>query len=221
MNKYIALFKSLLRGELTLDHQMLGLGRARRIAVPRYTNYIRISTLELAAQEIYEKGVQGNIAEVGVYQGRFAKYLNAAFPDRTLYLFDTFEGFHATDVAVEKEQSFSGGNQDFSATSATQVLASMPHKDKCVVKRGWFPQSLGGLEDTFCFVSLDADLYKPIYDGLEYFYPRLSKGGYIFVHDYNNKGYEGAKAAVREYTAKMGISYTPVSDAWGSVIIAK
>ena len=28
-----------------------------------------------------------------------------------------------------------------------------------------------------------------IYEGLKYFYPRLSLGGYIFVHDYNSSLY--------------------------------
>ena len=221
MNKYAGLIKSLLKREFILDQNMLGLSRKRRIPVPPFTNYIRISTLDLVAGEIYERGIAGNVAEVGVFKGMFARYINQAFPDRTFYLFDTFEGFHAKDVEVEEKGAFSDGKQDFSATSEKQVLSLMKHPEKFIVKKGWFPESLGGLEDTFCFVSLDADLYKPIYDGLEYFYPRLSKGGYIFIHDYNNKGYEGAKAAVREYAAKMDIPYVPMSDSWGTVIIAK
>lgn len=46
-----------------------------------------------------------------------------------------------------------------------------------------------GIEDSFCFVSLDMDLYKPTYEGLHYFYPRLNHGGYIFIHDCRNRGY--------------------------------
>ena len=221
MNKYLNLIRSLLKRELILDHRMLGLNRARRLSIPPVTNYIRISTLELAAQEIYEKEVPGSVAEVGVYKGGFAKYLNQIFPDRTLYLFDTFEGFDAQDVTIEKTLNYSSGSQDFSDTNAEIVLARMAHREKCIIKKGWFPESLNGLEDIFCFVSLDADLYKPIYESLEYFYPRLSKGGYIFIHDYNNKAYEGAGAAVRAYCSKTGIAYTPVSDTWGSAIIAK
>lgn len=221
MNKYLSLIRSLLGKEIILDQRMLGLGRNRRISIPPVTNYIRISTLELVAQEIYENNVQGAVAELGVYKGQFAKYLNQVFPDKTLYLFDTFEGFDEKDVNVELKNEFSKGNQDFSDTSVQSVLKKMTNKDKCVIKQGWFPDSLNGLEEKFCFVSLDADLYKPIYDGLEYFYPRLNKGGYIFVHDYNNKEYEGAKAAVREYCKKNDIPYVPMSDSWGSVIIAK
>jgi O-methyltransferase len=221
MNKYLSLISSFLKGEMILDQKMLGLGRSRKIAIPSVTNYVRISTLELVAHEISDRKVPGSVAEVGVYKGQFAKYLNKAFPDRTLYLFDTFEGFDAKDVSVELNNKYSGGDQDFSNTSVQLVLDKMEYKDKCVVKKGWFPESLDGLEDTFCFVSLDADLYKPIYDGLEYFYPRLNKGGYIFIHDYNNSEYEGSKAAVRAFSEKYGVSYTPMADSWGSAIISK
>jgi len=221
MSKYIDLLKLFVSGKIVADTTMLGLNRDRRIKLPKVTNYIRISTLELCAQEIYEKKVPGAVAELGVYKGNFAKYINALFPDRKFYLFDTFKGFDEKDVAVETNHAFSTGDQDFSDTSVASVLAKMKHPNQCAVHQGWFPESLGGLEDTFAFVSLDADLYKPIYDGLEYFYPRLNKGGYIFVHDYNNKGYEGAKSAVRDFCQQQGIGYTPMSDGWGSVIIAK
>jgi O-methyltransferase len=221
MNKYLGLFKSLFSKELVVDHKMIGLSRERKITIPSVTNYIRISTLELVAHEIYEKNIAGSVAELGVYKGQFAKYINRLFPDRIFYLFDTFEGFDENDVKVEVNNRFSSGAQDFSDTSIESVLNKMQFRDKCNLKKGWFPESLNGLEDNFCFVSLDADLYKPIYDGLEYFYPRLNKGGYIFIHDYNNKGYEGTKKAVREFCEKNGISYVPMSDSWGSAIISK
>lgn len=221
MKKYLGLLRSMFKGEFILDQKMLGLSSERRFKVQQLTNYIRISTLELAVREIYEKQVAGAVAELGVYKGEFAKYLNAAFPDRRLYLFDSFEGFSDRDSTIDRNQNFSTGDQNFSDTSVSLVLGKMKHRDNCIVKKGWFPESLQGLEETFCFVSLDADLYKPIYDGLEYFYPRLSKGGYIFVHDYNNNLYAGAKQAVREFCEKMNIGYTPISDSWGTVVIAK
>ncbi len=55
-----------------------------------------------------------------------------------------------------------------------------------IIKQGFFPESLGGLEDTFAFVSIDVDFEDSIYEELRYFYPRKEKGGYIFVHDYNS-----------------------------------
>lgn len=161
------------------------------------------------------------MAELGVYRGDFASRINSAFPERTLYLFDTFEGFVTRDKEIEHQHKFSTPNQDFSETSIDLVLSKMPHKDNCIVKKGYFPESSKGLEDNFCFVSIDADLHQPIYEGLKYFYPRLIKGGYIFIHDYNNAGYKGVKDAARRYSRENNISYFPLCDPWGSLIITK
>ena len=56
---------------------------------------------------IYENHIEGSVAECGVFRGDSAKYLNKFFPDRKLYLCDTFEGFQADDLKNEKENSSS------------------------------------------------------------------------------------------------------------------
>ncbi|WP_289035602.1 TylF/MycF/NovP-related O-methyltransferase [uncultured Flavobacterium sp.] len=211
----------LMQKKVAFDHILLGLKRQRNFKVPLATNYIRISNFELVVQEIKEKQLKGSVAEVGVYKGEFAKFINRAFPEKKLYLFDTFEGFDKKDINVEVSNNFSSGDQDFSNTSVNEVLSKMSKKENCIIKKGYFPDSLDGLEDSFCFVSLDPDLYKPILDGLEYFYPRLEKGGYIFVHDYNNDAYAGAKQAVREFCEKYDVPFVPITDSWGTVVISK
>jgi len=196
--------------------------RKREIELSKYAgDYIRNSSLELVAHEILENNVQGSVAELGVYRGDFARVINEAFPDRKLYLFDTFEGFDKQDVLVDRKQDYSAGSQDFSETSIDIVLSKMKTPGNCIIKPGYFPESAAGVADMFAFVSIDADLYKPVYDGLSFFYRKLSKGGYIFVHDYNNDEYKGANAAVREYCREMNIAYFPLSDACGSAIICK
>lgn len=184
-------------------------------------DFVRTSTLELCANEIKLKKLEGNIAEVGVYKGNFAMKLNLVFPEKTLYLFDTFEGFDVKDVAIEKEKNYSTSEQDFSDTSVDSVLNKMPNRNKCIVKKGFFPETAEGLEENYCFVSLDPDLYKPIYDGLVYFYPRLTRGGYIFIHDFNNEGYKGARQAVIDFCNKFNIGFTPIPDNSGTAIITK
>lgn len=221
INKILSLFSSFLNNKMIVDYKMMAITRKRHFSIPSITNYIRINNFELIVEEIKEKKLNGECAELGVYKGEFAKYINEAFSDKKLYLFDTFEGFDSKDIAIEKKHDFSEGNQDFSNTSVTEVLKKMKYPENCIIKKGWFPESLEGIEETFCFVSLDADLFKPIYDGLEYFYPRLVKGGYIFVHDYNNDLYSGAKEAVKTFCHKNNIPYVPISDSWGTVVIGK
>lgn len=186
-------------------------------------DYVRHATLELLTYEISNQGIEGNVAELGVYKGEFAKYLNQCFPRKNLYLFDTFTGFDKRDIENERNNRFSRAdfNKEFSNTSINEVLSKMNYPNKVIVKQGFFPESAVGVEDNFCFVSLDADLYDPLYSGLEFFYPRLTKGGYILIHDYNNETYKGAKKAVRDFCLQNHISFVPIPDTAGTAIIAK
>jgi O-methyltransferase len=152
-------------------------------------DYVRFRALELVADEIYAGKVPGNVAEAGVAHGDFAQIINYKFPDRTLYLFDTFEGFDPEEKKHEIEQGYSTGaffdrTGDFRDVEGPDfVLKRLPHPEKAVIRKGLFPKTAEGLEDRFAFVSLDMDLYLPILNGLKYFYPRLSDRGYLFLHD--------------------------------------
>jgi len=181
------------------------------------SDYTRHASLELAMREIKRYGVGGAAAEVGVYQGDFARLIHFFLPDRRLYLFDTFQGFNQADL---KADAYTLG-QDFSATSVETVLQKMKHRERCVVRVGRFPESAEGVEDRFCLVSLDADLYNPIYTGLRYFWPRLNAGGYIFVHDYNNGPYPGVRQAVEKFAEEEAISGIAIPDWGGTFVLAK
>jgi O-methyltransferase len=181
---------------------------------------IRHQTLKLAAGEIHDKKIKGSVAELGVYKGDFAKKINAHFPDKALYLFDTFAGFDKRDVEIENKFNGHGKENDFANHNIGLVLKKMKHPENCIVKKGWFPETAKDIEERFAFVSIDADLYEPIYQGLLYFYERLEKGGYIFVHDYNGKLY-GAKEAVQKFSKEFNIPYVPLSDLCGSVVFSK
>lgn len=200
------------------------IGRPRLIDVLENADtndYIRLSTLELCGREILDAGILGSMAELGVYQGRFASKMNALLPDRTLYLFDTFEGFEASQQEHDNVHHALKHTRDFSDTSVELVLARMSRPDRCVIKKGFFPATAVDVADKFCLVSLDADLYEPLLAGLEWFWPRLVKGGYILVHDYNNSNFPGARAAVRRFAADSGIPFVPVTDPYGTAIFAR
>ncbi len=208
------------RNKVFISSSLAFLNRERTID-KNYFDYVRLSTLELISYEINKKKLSGNVAELGVYKGRFAKYINQFFPDRIFYLFDTFEGFDERDVASETEKNFSSGEQDFSDTSVESVLKLMQFPQKCIPVVGFFPDSAKKISDKFVFVSLDADLYEPIYNGLNFFYPNLVNGGYIFIHDFNNDAYKGARRAVEQFCMEQNINYLPIPDVGGSAIISK
>lgn len=188
-------------------------------------DYNRMRVFELIRQEIDWGGVDGAAAELGVFQGRFARCINALFPDRTLYLFDTFEGFRESEAAQEKAAGHCTDSliERCKDTSMEAVLELMPHRDKIICKKGLFPESLGGLEDRFAFVSLDVDFEQAIYDGLDYFYPRMNTGGYMMIHDYNSKTLRGVRNAVERYERYIGrpLAKVPLPDIFGTLVLVK
>jgi len=212
--------KALEKNSITVSSSLGYLYRKRTID-KNYFDYIRLATLELISYEIRTKKLLGNTAELGVYKGKFARYINQYFPDKTLYLFDTFEGFDKRDIKSETQKKFSTGEQDFSDTSVSSVLKLMPFPEKCILIKGFFPESAKAIDDSFVFVSLDADLYEPIYYGLQFFFPKLVHGGYIFIHDFNNENYKGARKAVEQFCNEQKINYIPIPDFGGSAIILK
>lgn len=190
------------------------------------TDYFRYRTFELLANEIQNSNIEGAVAEVGVFRGAFSKMINAKFYDRTLYLFDTFNSFDKIEFEQElnlgrvPEQFFDG----FKQTSEEYVLSIMPHAEKCVVRKGLFPETAKGLEkEEYAFVSIDVDFETSILEGLRYFYPRLNEGGALFIHDYNNRFLEGVKVAVKKYERENNfcLKKIPLADEGGTLVIMK
>jgi hypothetical protein len=185
-------------------------------------DFCRIMSIQLAAQRIVEKKIPGAIAELGVYRGELAAVLNRLFPDRTLYLFDTFEGFSHNDLSDGQEGKHSqAAVGDFQDTSLDMVLSRMANPERIIIRKGYFPATTDGLDDSFALVSLDVDLYKPTLAGLDYFYPRLAKGGCIFIHDYNNRRYKGVRSAVEEFVDAAAVPLVQLPDFDGTAILLK
>ena len=65
--------------------------------------------------------------------------------------------------------------------------------------KGWIPGRFNEVEGLkFSFVHIDVDLYQPIRDSFEFFYPRLAPKGIMVFDDYGCIQFPGAKKAVDE-----------------------
>ena len=183
----------------------------------------RRDCLEKIAMILEDKEVSGAVAELGVYRGDFAKVINTVFPERKLYLFDTFEGFPEEDMNYETENNLLLNTVGkLSNTSVEYVMSRMPHPERCVIRKGYFPETAAGLEDErYAFVNIDVDLYKPILAGLEYFWPRMAENGYIFVHDYFSFSYAGTKKAIEEFSERFHVGFTPIGDTLSVAFVKK
>jgi len=175
-----------------------GIGQEKIRRYSSGTNKNREDSFYQYAREL--EALPGACAEVGVFQGDTAKIINKAFADRKLYLFDTFSGFDARDVATEQINGFSDAKAgEYQDTSVEYVLKKMEYPQQCIIKKGYFPETADGLEETFAFVRLDVDMYQPTKAGLEWFGERMIKGGFIISHDYYTKTYGGVAQAIDEY----------------------
>ncbi|MCM1191770.1 MAG: TylF/MycF family methyltransferase [Butyrivibrio sp.] len=198
-------------------------------------DYVRYRTIELIAEEIRRNNIAGDVAEAGVDYGDCSWIINRAFSDRKFYLYDTFSGFDKRDVDIEQQNEYTSdeffesanyfkrSNFKTSDDQAEYVRQRLKHPENAIFRKGYFPETAKEEADkVFAFVSLDMDLYQPILNGIKFFYPLLNRGGYMMIHDYNHREFQGIKGAVAECEAEFGvIPKVPLPDQGGSIVLMK
>lgn len=145
-------------------------------------------------------GLKGDIAEAGVWKGKTAEAICEAKGDKTLHLFDTFSGlpesmFEPIDVGDPFSRAYLEPNAY--AGSREEVEVVLGGYDGVVYHEGLIPSTFYGLgRNRYCFVHMDLDLYKSTLEALKYFHPRMTRGGIIMVHNYQD--FKGVRKAVKE-----------------------
>lgn len=170
------------------------------------------------ANFVYERKMGGQVAECGVFRGDSAKYINKFFPDKKLYLFDTFEGFNESDIEYEiglKNSNYNEGkfsNKDlFICTNLELLMQKMIYPDNIEIHKGYFPETTEGVDDTFVFVNLDMDLYLPMLAGLRFFWDKMVVGGCILLHDYFHPSLPGVKKAVLDFEKERNVYFNKIT----------
>ncbi len=123
----------------------------------------------------------GSMAEVGVFRGGSAKLISEVKGDKRLHLFDTYEGLPPAsdaDRGIHREHQY--------ACSLGEIQEYLSDYENLHYHKGIFPDSAVGVpEQTYCFAHFDVDLYEGTKGCLEYFYPRMERGGIMISHDYS------------------------------------
>jgi O-methyltransferase len=186
-----------------------------------YNDKVRFYNFWFQIERLKKENVQGSFAELGVYKGETAKIIHAMDNSRKLHLFDTFEGFKKDDLKEETGEAATYSTKNFADTNEKKVIEYIKGNNNIILHKGHFPETAKGLEnEKFALVNIDADLYNPIKDGCHFFYPRLSPGGVIIIHDYNHK-WEGAVKAVNEFAKTIPENFIELPDMHGTVMIIK
>jgi hypothetical protein len=181
----------------------------------------RFMFLSLAFDQIHNEGLEGDFAELGVYQGSTAAVLarHARRLNRRLSLMDTYEGFDQKDLRNGMD---AGRRAAFNDTSLEAVRQRVGEQNTFYIK-GYFPDTAAQLPDDtrYCLVHLDADLFGPIMSGLQYFYSRVVPGGFLIIHDYGSLCWPGAETAVDTFFSDKPESVIPIPDSAGSAVIRR
>jgi SAM-dependent methyltransferase len=205
-----------------------GGGQMRFGDLSKFTRKNRLNTADLSRfyffnlilDQVLKEQLAGDVAELGVYKGNTAFLLTKLVNllGRTVYLFDTFEGFSSNDLCGIDANKL----PEFADTSLASVRALIGDENVRFIK-GRFPASADLVEPnlSFCLVHLDCDLYVPFRAALDYFYPRLVPGGFLIMHDYLGLYWDGVEKAVDEFFADKPEKVVPIPDKSGTVVIRK
>ncbi|MBI2827342.1 MAG: class I SAM-dependent methyltransferase [Planctomycetia bacterium] len=187
---------------LVAQLELLGLGGHKDSHVVRLIRRVRRERRWLVtANEAYlvhtlaraQGNRDGQMAEVGTYQGGTAKMICEAKGDTPLHLFDTFEGLPA--AAAQDGRVHRANQYACSLESVQKYLSGYPNVS---FYKGRFPESSGPVEHLrFSFAHFDVDLYESTLGCLEFFYPRMIPGGIMLSHDYSILS--GVRTAFEEF----------------------
>lgn len=130
---------------------------------------------------------------MGVSVGDSAEVLCEHKQKKKLHLFDTFAGHPDTIGRYDV-----GQHVGRHSANIKDVKKRLKEFSRVYFYKGIFPETSSGVKNKqFCFINLDTDLYRGTYDGLEFFVPRMVKGGIIVIHDY--PGIPGVACAMIDY----------------------
>lgn len=165
--------------------------------------------------------LQGDVAEAGVWKGGVVYLLASVYGGaKTVHAFDSWEGLLGLteeDVSADPARQmgfFKGWGKCDVPTEYLSVFGK-----NVVMHKGLFSETFSSVADKqFCFVHVDCDLYCAIRESVEFFVPRIVRGGFIIFDDYHDPDeYPGAVKAVDEYfrLCRRSIEYYK----WGGPII--
>ncbi|MBT6340101.1 MAG: methyltransferase [Desulfobacula sp.] len=155
------------------------------------------------------KSNQGDCCELGCWRGlsayQIATHMKSLGGKNNFHIFDSFEGlseYKDIDIVQGVKQDLGQRREQF-ACSENIVRSNLGKFDFINYYKGWIPDRFNEVKDhQFSFVHIDVDLYQPIFDSFDFFYPRLVQGGIMVFDDYGSTMFPGAKKAVDECLKK-------------------
>lgn len=154
----------------------------------------------------------GDLVECGVGGGSSAHEILDYCGGRRCWFYDTFIGFPMETWAGDGPLKVAVAMGEHARKAVADSLRARGGE----VVAGVVPDVIGADPGVVCFVHLDLDTRYGIRGGLETFWPRLSVGGSVLVHDYfgaSNQRWDGVRIAVDEFVAgRSDVAFLPHPD---------
>jgi len=141
--------------------------------------------------------------EVGVAEGTFSLELLQCGVEK-LYLVDLWERMPFISGCASWGQEWHDNNY-------REVVEKInPYKDKVTILKGFSHKMAEHIPDeSLGLVYEDSNhFYDGVKSTIEFYLPKLVKGGVFAFHDFGNEGY-GVGKAVQEFTKNVGLFYLP------------
>ena len=167
------------------------------------------------------KLLKGDLVECGVGSGYgllFLKNLQRQSEDfRTIWAFDTFEGFPKGTKGKDADWFIDNGRPDYTEYNQDSVIkkiktTNLSDKELSNVKmvKGFFPKTFENCSiKNVALVNIDVDLYQSTKDAIQFFWPLLCKGGIAMLDEYDRgtdvKKWPGPKIAIDEFCKQENI----------------
>jgi len=188
------------------------------------TSLERMYAVYQAVTHVVRAELPGDLVECGVWKGGSSmvaaltlQHLAAA--DRTLWLYDTFEGMtapEASDVDYSGESARDRMQRDKIDDPGQWCHGSLDTVKQAMASTG-YPQTQvrfvqGRVEDTLpsqmpdrvAVLRLDTDWHASTRHELQHLYPKLISGGVLLIDDYGH--WQGCRQAVDEYFAEHRVA---------------
>lgn len=166
-----------------------------------------INNLQFCVEDVLKNNIRGDFIEAGVWRGGaciFMKGILEAFgvKDRKIFVADSFAGLPKPDRAEDENEVGSRYHTyKFLVASLEEVRGNFEKydllDDGVIFLKGWFKDTLNDPRiEKLALIRLDGDMYGSTMDVMSHLYPKLSKGGYCIIDDWN---LPDARRAVFDY----------------------
>lgn len=158
--------------------------------------------------------LEGDFVECGVNTGIYSiaicDYLDFNKLDKNFWLLDTYEGSPVEQMTGDELERYGDRKKEQNARIyfecydlAKSNFAAWP---RALLVRGMIPDTLGDVgAEKIAYLSIDMNFVAPERAALEYFWPKMVRGGIVVFDDYGWKDYRLQKDAHDEWAARNGV----------------